>query len=357
MRDRRQPNALQMPVGETLSPRAREVLRLLVERHIASGKPVGSRTLVETGSLDVSPATVRSVLSDLEAEGYLRAPHTSAGRVPTEQAYRLYVDELLAQGAVPSSALGRLRRALDMDMPADRLVQAVGKLLSDEARLAGLVTLPRTRETTLRHVEFLPLSDQRVLVILVLGEREVQNRVISTERDHSAQELQQAANYLNHHFLGTPLEQIRQRLRSSLDDDQRSIDRLQRALLLGMVHAFVDPEPPDLDYVVAGEAHLLSGDHLDSVERARELFDAVHRKRQILYLLDRSLDAPGIQLHIGREAGHRAFAECAVLTAPYTRAGVQAGVVGVIGPARMPYQRIIPLVDAAAQLLDDSLNH
>ncbi len=340
-----------------LGERARTLLRTLVRRYIDSGRPVGSRNLARDAGLSVSPATVRNVMADLEDLGYLASPHTSAGRVPTDRGLRFYVDCLLQVQPIEGDTVERLRRRLvrDREEGAEELADSASGLLSQLTRLAGVVTLPRRDWAVLRHVEFLPLSDRRVLAILVINEQDVQNRVIRTERDFSEAELQRIANYLNAEFAGVELPRVRERLLAAMQADQQRLDELMRSAVEGGEKALAE-ERDDEGYVVAGQTNLMEFEELSDVDRLRQLFEAFTEKRDILHLLDRCAQADGVQIYIGQEAGYEVFDGLSLVTARYGVDGEAAGVLGVIGPTRMAYDRIIPIVDITARLVGSALN-
>ncbi|HMU91047.1 MAG: heat-inducible transcription repressor HrcA [Pseudomonadales bacterium] len=338
-----------------LDTRERLLLRVLIERFIRDGEPVGSKSLVSESGLCVSSATVRNTLARLEERGYLSSPHHSAGRVPTARGYRFFVDHLL-HPTLPTAEINQLWRQVDRSLSAPEMVESTSRLLADLTGMAGVVTLPRLNHVNLRRIEFLPLSDRRVLVILVLHEREVQQRVIRVERDYSAMTLQQAANYLNLHFAGGSLQHIRDQLLLTMAQDRAAMDQLMETVLEVASKTFAEPEEASADCLVLGEANLLSSEHLVTLDRARELFETLRHKQEILHLLDRSLHTEGVRLLIGAESGLHSLQGCSVVTAPYCHQGRQVGVLGLIGPLRMAYQQVIPMVSAAAQLLSTSLN-
>lgn len=335
--------------------RASQLLKLLIERYIESGQPVASKTLAAESDLGISSATVRNVMGDLEALGLVVSPHTSAGKVPTAQGLRFFVDYLISVQPLEEAALATLRERLAPELGSKELAATASSLLSGITRMAGLVTLPRRDIVTLRHVEFLPLAGQRILVILVLNDHEVENRVIRTERQYGEAELAGAANYINHHFSGLSLGKVRERLLEDMKHDKARMDALMSEMLRVAANA-LGPETEDSgDYVVAGEGNLLNfvtGEDMDTV---RELFDAFGQKRDVLHLLDRCLDAEGVHLFIGEESGYKPLGDYSVVTAPYKLDGKLAGVLGVIGPTRMAYHRVIPIVDATARLLGAAL--
>ncbi len=339
----------------TLNERAQHLLKVLVERHISDGQPVGSRTLSRDCGLELSPATIRNVMADLEDLGFVRSPHTSAGRVPTVRGYRVFVDSLLQIKKLNSLEIEQLQRAVDATQNTTELVQSVSTLLSGVTRLAGLVMLPRHNTQMLRHIEFLPLSRDRVLVILVLNEHEVHNRIIDVEREFSAADLQQASNLLNERFAGRDLLQIRNDLLNELQATRESMNVLMETALAMAGKGFENDEETE-DYVLQGQTNLMNFAELADMEKLRQLFEAFSEKREILHLLDRCIDARGVQIFIGEESGYQALDECSIVTAPYTVEGRVLGVLGVIGPTRMAYERVIPIVDVTARLLSSALN-
>ncbi len=338
-----------------ISERARILLKTLIECHIRDGQPVGSRTLREEAGLPVSAATVRNVMSDLEERGYLHSPHTSAGRVPTPRGYRLFVDSLLQVRPLEDEALQRLRSELHPDRSATELVQSASALLSSITAQAGLVTIPRQEANQLRRVEFLPLSGDRVLVILVVNEREVQNRIIHTARVFTEEQLREAAAMVNQRFAGQPLSLIQDRLLRELREARSRIDEYLQASL-DLASQALDQTGGEEAYVVAGEARLLGSAAPDDVEKLRELFEAFERKKDLLHLLHRCARAQGVQIFIGEEAGYKFFGDYSVITAPYRDGDRTVGVLGVIGPTRMAYERVIPIVDVTARMLSSALS-
>jgi heat-inducible transcriptional repressor len=341
---------------DELSERARTVLKSLVERHIRDGQPVASRALVEEAGLPVSAATVRNIMSDLEERGLLHSPHTSAGRVPTAQGYRLFVDRLLQTQPLDAAALASLRQQLNPDRSPSELVQSASSLLSAITTQAGLVTVPRPEARQLRQVEFLPLSGDRVLVILVINEREVQNRIIHTRRTFSESELREAAALVNQRFSGQALEHAQQHLLREMAEARSRIDDYLQATLDLASQALEEPEASGEDYVVAGESRLLDHASPEELGRLRELFDVFERKKDLLHLLERCSRAQGVQVFIGEEAGYDVFGDYSVITAPYTDGARTLGVLGVIGPTRMAYERVIPVVDVTARMLSAALS-
>ncbi len=341
-----------------LTERARHLLRLMVQRHIRDGQPVGSRTLTRDSGLDLSPATVRNVMSDLEELGYVRSPHTSAGRIPTDKGYRFFVDSLLTVQAFRMGELeGRtIRLEVEEGADSEALVDSASNLLSGLTRLAGVVTLPRRTALSLRHVEFLPLSDRRVLAIMVLNEHEVQNRVVHTERDYTADELQTMANFLNQEFAGRDVDKVRKALLRRMQADRERLDALMSSVIELGSKVFTPAGGREEGYIVAGQTNLMEFEELSRVEKLRSLFEAFTEKREILRLFDQCLAADGIQIFIGEESGYRVFDGCSVVTSTYSAEGEVLGVLGVVGPTRMEYDRVIPIVDMTARVLGAALN-
>lgn len=341
--------------GTELNERAQLLLKNLVERYIRDGQPVGSRTLSRESSMELSPATIRNVMADLEELGFIHAPHTSAGRVPTIRGYRLFVDSLLTIKPLTKSVISAMQRQIGCNEDPDKLLVSATRQLSDVTSMAGVVMLPKRDQLSLRQVEFLPLSHNRVLVILVINEKEVQNRIIQTQRNYSAAELQQIANYLNQLCAGRDLRHVRQTLLNEMDDTRNSMNQLMADAIQMAEQAFPE-EDHNGDFLLAGQTNLMSYEEMGNLEKLRKLFDAFNRKRDILRLLDQSLHADGVQIFIGEESGYEVLDECSVVASPYKVDGEVIGVLGVIGPTRMAYDRVIPLVDVTAQLLGATLN-
>lgn len=341
----------------SINQREQQILKTLVERYIQDGTPIGSKTLAEESTLGLSPATIRSILADLESAGYLISPHTSAGRIPTTSGYRFFVNSLLETKPLESDEVDTLKTKLDPDLAMPNLLQSASSLLSNLTQLAGIVALPRRNRIELRQVEFLALSGNRVLVILVLNNREVQNRIIYTDRIYSKSELQQAANYLNAHFAGKSLLTIRTELMKDIRKDRDTMAQLLQAAIDVGRKAFDTASEVTKDYIMAGQNHLLncSQNGIDP-DRMRILFDALTEKEEILNLLDHALEAEGIQIYIGKEAGYEVLDECSIVTASYSVDGQLLGSLGVIGLTRMPYDRVISAVDMTAKLLSAALN-
>lgn len=341
--------------NEAITERAQILLKLLIETYILNGQPVGSQYLAKRSELAVSSATVRNILSDLEAMGLLTSPHTSAGRVPTEQGYRFFVNSLLKTKDIDTNLFSRCQQELTAQRDHHQLVQSTSKLLSDITNLAGMVSLPQPEQTILRHIEFLPLSNRRLLVILVINQSEVQNRIIEVERDFKPQELEQISNYLCEQFAGQDITKIRQQIILDLKQDQDRMTSLMQTAIGVAERAILDDKEP-LDYVVAGQEHLLGLADEAGIDKLKHVFSAFTEKQQILSIFDKCIEAKGLQIFIGEESGFPELASCSVIAAPYNIDGQAVGVLGVVGPTRIPYQQVIPMVDITAKILSSVLN-
>lgn len=336
-----------------LDPRSRQLLRSLVSRYIQDGEPVGSQTLARHAGLDVSPATIRNILAELEEVGLLASPHTSAGRVPTAQGYRVFVDSLLQVKSLGENEVARLRSELPVGGGTQALLGSTSELLSAMTHFVGVVSAPKREQFAFRHIDFVPLDGRRVLAILVFADNDVQNRVIEPRQALDPGDLERAANYLNAHFAGRPLAQVRATLVQELRNARDEMERLLSQAVELAEHALV---PPGDDMVVAGQTKLMGVHDLSDLDRLRDLFEAFASKREILQLLERTIRAPGVRIFIGEESGLAPLDRVSLVTAPYVAGGRVLGVLGVIGPTRMAYDRVIPVVQAAADVLGAALN-
>jgi len=340
-----------------LDARSRHLLRSLIGRYIREGEPVGSQTLARHAGLDVSPATIRNILADLEDAGLLTSPHTSAGRVPTAQGYRVFVDSLLQLRPLPDTELARLRHELPAGSGTQSLLGNASELLSAMSHFVGVVSVPRREQFAFRHIDFVPLDAQRVLAILVFADNDVQNRIIQTRRQFDAGELERVSNYLNHHFAGRPLADIRTTLVRELKAARSEMEVLLASTVELAEQAFVVGGD---DVLLAGQTRLMGVQDLSDLDRLRELFETFARKREILQLLERTLRAPGVRIFIGEETGLAPLEGMSLITAPYRAGGAAGGqvlgVLGVIGPTRMAYERVIPVVQAAADVLGAAID-
>jgi heat-inducible transcriptional repressor len=338
-----------------LNERARILLKALVEEYIQHGQPVGSKTLAKTKNIGASPATIRNIMSSLEDMGFVTSPHTSAGRVPTVKGYRFFVDSLVTfKNKGNNSLTDELKKHLDQAQSTQNLVKSVSEYLSGITQLAGIVTLPRQQALSIQQMDFLRLSDTRVLVILVTSDREVHNRIIDLHRTFSDEELKQIAAFLNSRFSGKHLSNIRTDLLHDLQKDREYMDRLMQSAVDMAENVFSDSK--EEDFILAGEVNLMNFEDLSNINKLKELFDAFTKKREIIHLLDQCLSADGVQIFIGEESGYQVLGDCSVITSPYSAGGEVLGVLGVIGPTRIPYEQVIPIVDVTAKVLGAALN-
>jgi heat-inducible transcriptional repressor len=342
---------------EGLNERAQLLLKALIENYIRDGQPVGSRTLSRDSRLSLSSATIRNVMADLEDLGLVASPHTSAGRVPTDKGYRLFVDTLLKLKPLQHEEIEDIERRLGSEAASGRsLVQSVSHMLSSVTHMAGLVTLPNPHYISLSQIEFIALSENRALAIMVMSNREVENRVVQLERYYSPEELRRAANYLNEAFSGRSLPDVRALLLRQLQETREHMDQLMKDAIQMAQKVFHTRSEERVEYVIAGETNLMGFAELSNVDRLRRLFEAFNEKHDILRLLDNCLRAEGIQIFIGQESGYRILDDISVVTAPYMLDNKVVGVLGIIGPTRMAYERVIPIVDITAKLLGSALN-
>ena len=338
-----------------VNERSQHFLKVLIERYIREGLPVGSRTLSRDSGMSLSPATIRNVMADLEDAGLIVSPHTSAGRVPTISGYRFFVDYLVSLTPPGESELEQMRRQLMADVDSKALLEKASSALSELTHMAGLVMIPRHEHVLFKQIEFVPLSETRILVILVTSDGEVQNRVIETGKKFSQSDLVQAQNYLNANYGGEKLETMRTRIVEDLEKTRQQMDAvMQQALnLAGQV---LGSDRKERDFVLSGQTNLMGFNELSDLERLRHLFDSFAEKRHILHLLDRCMAADGVQIFIGEESDYEPFDSCSLITAPYENDdGEVAGVLGVVGPTRMDYNKVIPIVDVTAKLLSNAL--
>jgi len=337
-----------------MDKRAQILLKTLVEHYISDGQPVGSRTLSKCSGLDLSPATIRNVMSDLEELGFIASPHTSAGRIPTQRGYRFFVDTLLTIKPLQTQEIQRLEYELSSPDPQELISSAAG-LLSSLTQFAGLVMIPKRKSIAFRHLEFLPLTEKRILLIIVTSDGNVQNRIIVADKPYTSSELSQATNFFNLHYSGSTFEQVQKKLHEELKQVQSDMTRLMAAALEVSSKALEEDKD---SVVISGERNLLQVDDLSTnVTSLRKLFEIFERRTTLLQLLDNSQRAEGIQIFIGGESGYLPLDECSMVTAPYEANGEVVGTLGVIGPTRMAYERVIPIVDVTAKLLSNALSN
>ncbi len=340
-------------VDPTLDPRARLLLRSLIARYIRDGEPVGSQTLAKHAGLDVSSATIRNILSELEDFGLLSAPHTSAGRIPTAQGYRLFVDSLLQIQPLAEIEMAHLRNELPHGAGTHSLLGSASELVSAMTHFVGVVSVPKREQFAFKRLDFVPLDGQRVLAVLVFADNEIQNRILHTKRSYEPGELERIANYLNAHYAGRPLAEARASLLAELHSARQEMETLMTQALELADQALADDAE---DMLVAGQTRLIGVQDLSNLDRLRELFEAFSSKREILQVLERTLRAQGVRIFIGEETGMAPLDSVSLVTASYGAGGRTLGVLGVIGPTRMAYERVIPVVQAAASALSDALS-
>ncbi len=335
------------------SERAQRLLKMLVERYISDGQPVGSRALARLSGLELSPASIRNVMADLEELGFISSPHTSAGRIPTPRGYRFFVDTLLKVRPLDQVEISQLEGQLQPDN-TQKLVAQASHLLSDLTRFAGVVMTPKRRTGAFRHIEFLSLSEKRILLIIVAPDGDVQNRIILTDRVYKPSELIEAGNFLNQNFAGLTFDEIKGRIHEELRQLREDMTQLMTMALEAGNEVMGRRSE---DYVLSGGHNLLHVQDLSSnMVNLRKLFDLFEQKTSLLQLLDISSRAEGVQIFIGGESGLVPLDECSVVTAPYEVDGQVVGTVGVVGPTRMAYERVIPIVDITAKLLSSALS-
>ena len=336
-----------------LNDRAQILLKTLIERYISDGQPVGSRALQQYSGLEVSPATIRNVMADLEAMGLVASPHTSAGRIPTAQGYRLFIDKLMVVQPLSESRVQQLESQLQPSNPT-RLVTQASNLLSELTRFAGVVATPRRAAIKVRQIEFLRLSEKRVLLIIVMPDGEVENRVLLTHKDYTQSQLTEAGNFLSQHYADLAFGDIHTRVQSELRQLQHDMTALMSAAMAASDEAIARKNE---DYVISGERNLLHVNDLsDNMEQLRKLFNVFEQKTELLQLLDAGRQAQGVHIFVGNESGLAGLNECSIVSAPYTADGQIVGTLAVVGPKRMNYERVVPIVDITSRLLSNALS-
>ncbi len=338
-----------------LSERSLFLFKSLVDHFINDGQPVGSRILARDAGLDLSPATIRNIMADLEDLGLLQSPHTSAGRIPTVKGYRLFVDSLLRIDHIDQIDAKHIASELEKEHDINVLMEKTSNMLSEITHLAGIVMLPKQKSLVLKQIEFVTLSQNRILVILIMNDGEIQNRVIHTAKNYSPSELQEASNFLNMNFSGKDLNKIRQALLADLNKMREDVNKTMQTAIEFATSVLKSGEHKG-DYILAGQTNLMDFAELSDVEKLKRLFDSFNQKRDILHILEQAINAKGVQIFIGEESGYDVLDNCSVVTSPYDADGRILGVLGVIGPTRMNYQRVIPIVDITARMLSSALN-
>jgi heat-inducible transcriptional repressor len=349
-------NHIDAKSSPALNERAQLLLKVLVERYIRDGQPVGSKALSQDLGQVLSPATIRHVLAELEEQGLLISPHTSAGRIPTSAGYRLFVNHLLTIQDLSETQVKKLKHRLSPELQMSELLQFSSSMLSDITQFVGITTLPAVETLRLEHIEFVPLSGQRILVILVLNDRDVQNRILTLDRTYTQAELQSYANFLNQRYCGMDLCAVQQQLKQTISNEIEEMDALLQTAM-NLARRALMPEQADEGFVLAGQDNMvrLSSQH-KNVEALYELFGALKQKQDILDLLSQCVQSDGVQIFIGEESGCHQLCDYSIVGAPYAMDGKILGVLGVIGPTRMRYDQVISVVDVTAKLLTAALN-
>lgn len=345
-----------MPTApQILNDRAATLLKKLVSSYISDGQPVGSKQLANMAGLDISSATIRNVMSGLEKNGLVRAPHTSAGKIPTEKGIRMFVDTLLEVQPLQKQLMDKLKAQLNPDQDKETLINQANQIVAELTHMAGVISVPKNSQSKLRHIEFLPLPDNKVLAIMVTNEKEVQNRVVHMERDYSISQLQAASNYLNQHFSGQDIFSVRDEVLSDLKRTRSDMDEIMRTAIEVAGRALPNFEESDRPYLVQGKSNLVRYSAGNDMQQLQHMLDMFDQKREMLGLLDRCIHAEGVKIFIGHEVGVEGLGDCSVVSAPYSVNGKTLGVLGVIGPTRINYDRVIPVVDVTARLLGEAL--
>ena len=337
-----------------LDERAQVLLRQLINLYTRDAQPVGSKSLAQMSGLDVSSATIRNIMAKLEDMGLVDSPHTSAGRVPTAAGYRFFVDSLLEVDDLGSSAQQVISQSFSSDKTSTDLIQSASEILSRVTHLAGIVTLTHTAPAEVRHIEFMKLSERRILVILVINQDDVHNKVIHVDRDYSEIELQQAAQTLSRYLIGRSFENARKLLLEELSELRSDVNEIMETVLTAMEDVCNLSSHDDL--LTSGETNLFEYAELSDINKLRDIFNVFNHKTELLKLLDGCTSAEGVEIFIGSESGYSVLSDCAVVGAPYHVKGEIVGVRGVVGPTRIAYERVIPVVDVTAKLLTSALN-
>ncbi len=337
------------------------LMKSLIESYVKQGTPIGSKALLRSSHLTVSPATVRNIMADLERQGLVLSPHTSAGRIPTTQGLRIFVDQLIKVRTLRSEVVEHVKKNLNPKQETRALFGNASNLLSDMTKMASLVQIPCTTVNRLQHIDFVPLSDQRLLVVMVLDNEEIQNKVIVSDRDYQRDELTQMANYLNDHLVGKDINSARQALFGQMLEEKQQLDiLLQRAIDFaeeGLESQENSGAQSNDTFHLSGQTNLVSMASHGQLDNIEQIFGAFKQKQQIMSLLDRSLAADGVKIFIGEESGSKGLKGCSLITAPYKQNGESVGVLAVVGPTRMQYDKVIPIVDVTAKMLSSALDY
>jgi len=344
----------QSTASTPLNQRAQYLLKTLINCYVDEGVPVGSKTLAESAGLNISAATIRNVMANLDSMGLVSAPHTSAGRVPTNMGFRMYVDSMLEFSPLEAAIKERIKQELNSDQDKDSLINVANNLLTDLTQMAGIITIPKSGQLNLRRIEFLPLPDKKILAILVVNERDVQNRIVHVDKDYTQNELLKISNYLNQHFMGEDIFSIRNKLMQELQTARTQVDDMMAAAVT-LADQVLTPDNESEAYRLHGQSNLIRFDEANNANQLQQLFQVFQSKRDMLGLLDRCIQADDMQVFIGSEAGIEGVDDFTVISAPYGGKDNTLGVLGVIGPTRMEYSKVISTVNITARLLSLAL--
>jgi len=344
-----------MSKNSTINERSNHLMKILVEKYIHDGQPIGSKLLQQSSGLKLSAATIRNVMSDLEKNGLLHSPHTSAGRIPTTEGYRLFVDKLLSVQPISRNLVKKLKQDFS-EHNHQTLLQSATETLSDITQMASVVVTPPRDLLALKHIEFLPLSEGRILVVIVKSDDEIQNRIIQVKETFSSEHLHRMANYLNAIFSGKSLQEVRIDLIQEMEQTRQNMDDMMKQAIKLAQDTFIDQSEDKIDLVVSGETNLMLYSEMHNMDKMHRIFQAFHEKKQMVEILNHINVAQGVQIYIGRESGYKPLETCSVVAAPYKVDEKTMGVLGVVGPTRMQYNKIIPIVDITAKLLTTALN-
>jgi heat-inducible transcriptional repressor len=338
-----------------LNDRSQLLFKNLMGLYLNDGKPVGSTTLAKLPDIGLSSATVRNVLADLEKMGLIHAPHTSAGRVPTDYGYRLFIDSILTYQPLSQQNQATIRDELSVGLNQDALIENASKVLSGITGMTSLVLMPNKEQEILKHIDFIALGGNRVLVVLVFNDQDVQNRIIELEQSISSDELQKTANFLNEQCLGKSLAEAKQFLMSRMDSIRTTTNDFMASIVEATDHVLEEQLEQKMPFLVSGKTNLLNYQELASSDKLKALFNAFEQHSDMLSLLDKSMQAQGVQVFVGQECGSSIYQDCSIVTTPYEVEGEVMGVLGVVGPSRMDYQKVVPKVDMTAKILGSLL--
>jgi heat-inducible transcriptional repressor len=336
------------------------LMKSLIESYMKQGTPIGSKALLQSSHLSVSPATVRNIMADLERQGLLLSPHTSAGRIPTTQGLRIFVDRLIKVRALRSDVIQHVKQNLNPQQETKALLGNASQLLSEMTKMASLVQIPCSPVNKIQHIDFVPLSGNRLLVVLVLENDEIQNRVIQVDRDYQRNELAQMSNFLNHQLVGQDVASVREELLGQLIKEKQQLNQLMQRAVDFAAQGFQqgDNSSGEINqpFHLSGKTNLVSMASHGQLDNIEQVFAAFKQKQQIMGLLDRSLAADGVKIFIGEESGSQELSGCSIISAPYRQKGKSVGVLAVVGPTRMQYDKVIPIVDVTAKMLSSALD-